>query len=75
MPFLPARICRGTFHVRGWRYFATVKASGEDTGQNLTEKIVQRYAVGLPQGKLVRSGDYVSIKPHHCMTHDNCISL
>lgn len=39
--------------------------------QNLTEKIVQRYAVGLPAGKAVRSGDYVSIKPHHCMTHDN----
>jgi len=32
---------------------------------------VQRYAVGLPVGKFVRSGDYVSIKPHHCMTHDN----
>jgi len=27
--------------------------------------------VGLPVGKFVRSGDYVSIKPHHCMTHDN----
>lgn len=39
--------------------------------QNLTEIIVQRYAVGLPVGKAVRSGDYVSIKPHHCMTHDN----
>lgn len=32
---------------------------------------MQRYAVGLPVGKFVRSGDYVSIKPHHCMTHDN----
>ncbi|CCH42487.1 homoaconitate hydratase [Wickerhamomyces ciferrii] len=40
-------------------------------GQNLTEKIVQRYAVGLPQGKFVKSGDYVSIKPAHCMSHDN----
>ena len=40
-------------------------------GQNLTEKIVQRYAVGLPKGKLVKSGDYVSIKPAHCMSHDN----
>ncbi|CAK7896186.1 homoaconitase, mitochondrial [[Candida] anglica] len=40
-------------------------------GQNLTEKIVQRYAVGLPQGKNVYSGDYVSIKPAHCMSHDN----
>lgn len=40
-------------------------------GQNLTEKIVQRYAVGLSQGKQVFSGDYVSIKPAHCMSHDN----
>lgn len=40
-------------------------------GQNLTEKIVQKYAVGLPEGKHVKSGDYVSIKPAHCMSHDN----
>lgn len=40
-------------------------------GQNLTEKIVQKYAVGLPKEKQVFSGDYVSIKPAHCMSHDN----
>ncbi|RFU33564.1 hypothetical protein B7463_g2838, partial [Scytalidium lignicola] len=39
--------------------------------QTLTEKIVQRYSVGLPEGKFVKSGDYVTLKPHHCMTHDN----
>uniref|UniRef100_A0A060TC05 Homoaconitase, mitochondrial n=1 Tax=Blastobotrys adeninivorans TaxID=409370 RepID=A0A060TC05_BLAAD len=39
--------------------------------QNLTEKIVQRFAVGVAEGKEVRSGDYVSIRPSHCMTHDN----
>lgn len=39
--------------------------------QTLTEKIVQKYAVGLPEGKFVKSGDYVTIAPHHCMTHDN----
>ena len=39
--------------------------------QTLTEKIVQRYAVGLAKDKFVKSGDYVTIKPHHCMTHDN----
>ncbi|KAF2085748.1 homoaconitase [Saccharata proteae CBS 121410] len=39
--------------------------------QTLTEKIVQRYAVGLPEGKFVKSGDYVTISPAHCMTHDN----
>lgn len=39
--------------------------------QTLTEKIVQRYSVGLPQDKFVKSGDYVTISPHRCMTHDN----
>ncbi|EFY86411.1 homoaconitase [Metarhizium acridum CQMa 102] len=37
------------------------------TPQTLTEKIVQRHAVGLPKGKLVRSGDYVQIRPHRSM--------
>ncbi|KAJ5948691.1 Aconitase/3-isopropylmalate dehydratase large subunit alpha/beta/alpha subdomain 1/3 [Penicillium verhagenii] len=41
------------------------------TPQTLTEKIVQRYAVGLPEGKFVRSGDYISLAPQYCMTHDN----
>lgn len=40
-------------------------------GQNLTEKIVQKYAVGLANDKKVFSGDYVTIKPAHCMSHDN----
>lgn len=40
-------------------------------GQNLTEKIIQKYAVDLPKDKIVHSGDYVSIKPAHCMSHDN----
>ncbi|SMQ47767.1 unnamed protein product [Zymoseptoria tritici ST99CH_1A5] len=39
--------------------------------QTLTEKIVQRYSQGLPEGKFVKSGDYVTLAPHHCMTHDN----
>ncbi|KAJ5570320.1 homoaconitase LysF [Penicillium hispanicum] len=39
--------------------------------QTLTEKIVQKYSVGLAQDKLVKSGDYVTISPHRCMTHDN----
>lgn len=41
------------------------------TPQTLTEKVVQRHAVGLPEGKKVRAGDYVSIEPHRCMSHDN----
>lgn len=39
--------------------------------QNLIEKIAQRYAVGLESGQIVRSGDYLSVKPAHVMTHDN----
>ncbi|KAL8784131.1 MAG: hypothetical protein Q9195_009175 [Heterodermia aff. obscurata] len=41
------------------------------TPQTLTEKIVQRYSHGLPKGKYVKSGDYVTLSPYHCMTHDN----
>lgn len=39
--------------------------------QTLTEKIVQKHAVSLPDGKFVKSGDYVTLRPHKCMTHDN----
>ncbi|MBN2227268.1 MAG: homoaconitase [candidate division Zixibacteria bacterium] len=40
-------------------------------GQNLVEKIAQKFAVGLESGHTVHSGDYLSIKPAHVMTHDN----
>ena len=39
--------------------------------QNIIEKIAQKYAVGLEKGQVVKSGDYLSIKPAHIMTHDN----
>ncbi len=39
--------------------------------QTLTEKIVQRYSLGLAKDKYIKSGDYVTLSPHHCMTHDN----
>ncbi|KAI0703813.1 homoaconitase [Cytidiella melzeri] len=39
--------------------------------QTIIEKVVQKYAVGLPAGKLVKAGDYVMIRPEHVMTHDN----
>ncbi|KAI8098701.1 uncharacterized protein BX664DRAFT_5315 [Halteromyces radiatus] len=51
----------------GRRFYAS---DAKDT-QNLIEKIVQKYALDLPAGKLVKSGDYVSIRPHHVLTHDN----
>lgn len=40
-------------------------------GQNRIEKIAQRFAVGLPQGHRVHSGDFFTVKPARVMTHDN----
>lgn len=45
--------------------------SSPSVPQTLTEKIVQRYSLGLAKDKYVQSGDYVTLSPHHCMTHDN----
>lgn len=39
--------------------------------QNLVEKIVQKFAVGLEENQKVQSGDILSIKPAYVMTHDN----
>lgn len=52
------------------RYISSKKLT-DLSPQTLTEKIVQQHAVNLPNSKNVKSGDYVSIRPHHCMTHDN----
>lgn len=41
------------------------------TPQNLVEKIAQRFAVGLEEGHVVQAGDYLTIMPAYCMTHDN----
>src|ERR1700752_5128605 len=38
---------------------------------SLVEKIAARRADGLAPGTTVRSGDFVSIRPRHVMTHDN----
>lgn len=37
----------------------------------LVEKIATRHAVGLPAGQPARSGDFITIRPKHVMTHDN----
>lgn len=44
-------------------------------GQNLIEKIAQQFAVGLKSDELVRSGDYISVRPAYVMTHDNTTSV
>jgi homoaconitate hydratase len=53
------------------RLFATIVGGESRTPQTIIEKIVQKYSVGLPEGKAVRTGDYVMIRPEHVMTHDN----
>jgi homoaconitate hydratase len=40
-------------------------------GLTLVEKIAARHADGLSPGTAVRSGDFISIRPRHVMTHDN----
>src|SRR3989475_12984974 len=40
-------------------------------GLTLVEKVAARPADGLAPGAVVRSGDFISIRPRHVMTHDN----
>ena len=41
------------------------------TPQTLTEKIVERFCLGLKKDQHIKAGDFVTISPAHCMTHDN----
>lgn len=56
------------------RCLATI-APGRRLPQTLIEKVVQKYALDLPSGKTVKAGDYVMIRPEHCMTHDNTAAV
>ena len=40
-------------------------------GLTLVEKIAARHADGIAPGTVVRSSDFISIRPRHVMTHDN----
>src|SRR5438034_561108 len=40
-------------------------------GLTLVEKMAARHADGLGPGAVARSGDFISIRPRHVMTHDN----
>lgn len=55
------------------RSLATIASSQSSNRipQTVIEKVVQKYAVGLSGGNVVKAGDYVMIKPEHVMTHDN----
>jgi homoaconitate hydratase len=39
-------------------------------GQTITEKIAQTHMSEGPK-RLLRTGDFLSVRPHRCMTHDN----
>jgi homoaconitate hydratase len=41
------------------------------TPLTLVEKIATAHAVGLEDGAVARSGDFIEIRPKHVMTHDN----
>ena len=43
--------------------------------QNLIEKIAQKYCLDLREGEEVHSGDFVTIRPAHVMTHDNTAAV
>jgi len=45
--------------------FRSLATQSTSIPQTLIEKIVQDYAVDLPEGKKVKSGDYVMIRPEH----------
>jgi homoaconitate hydratase len=53
-----------------WAY-ARLFATGSSIPQTIIEKVVQKYAVDVSNGKVVKAGDYVMIRPEHVMTHDN----
>ncbi|KAL2016760.1 hypothetical protein VTK56DRAFT_3108 [Thermocarpiscus australiensis] len=55
-------------------FLSSLKGSPQ-TPQTLTEKIVQRYSVGLAPGKKVKAGDYVTLSPHRVMSHDNSFPI
>ncbi len=39
--------------------------------QTYIEKIAGKFAVGIGKGEVVRSGDFISVRPAYVMTHDN----
>jgi homoaconitate hydratase len=40
-------------------------------GQTVVEKVAQSHMAEGPQGRSLRAGDFLTIRPHHVMTHDN----
>ena len=71
--FLKMRLSPIGLRGARWKYrrcFATM-TDRPTVPQTIIEKVVQKYAVGLGNDKVVKAGDYVMIRPEHVMTHDN----
>ena len=64
-------IVRELTRINRCRFLSTVTPEHPQVPQTVIEKVVQKYAVSLPSGKVVKAGDYVMIQPEHVMTHDN----
>ncbi len=43
--------------------------------QTVVEKIAQSHMASGPEGRRVRAGDFLSIRPRHIMTHDNTAAV
>ena len=60
------RLSQDAFHSQlenaGAAQSLSASKSATPNPQTLTEKIVQRYSVGLAPGKKVKAGDYVTLK-------------
>ncbi len=44
-------------------------------GQTVVEKIAERHMTEGPEGRPVRAGDFVTVRPRHVMTHDNTAAV
>ncbi|KAK5993909.1 Homoaconitate hydratase [Cladobotryum mycophilum] len=64
---------RLSLHTRGCPQIyghSLIESCGSFYSPDADKKIIQT-AVRLLPGKRAKSGDYVTITPHHCLTHDN----
>ncbi|MGD8376235.1 MAG: homoaconitase [Acidobacteriota bacterium] len=44
-------------------------------GQTIVEKVAQSHMTSGPKGRPLRAGDFLSVRPHHVMTHDNTAAV
>lgn len=66
-PFRTATRQSTSARVANIAFLRRTLATQTSIPQTLIEKIVQNYAVDLPAGKKVRSGDYIMIRPEHVL--------